>query len=67
MWESNKKVRVHIVELIEKLGDNFESIITSYFEDFKKSMKERLRIHVSLVEKCYNDVYFLVDVNYTYV
>lgn len=41
--------------------------MTSYFEDFKKSMKQRSRILVSLVEKHYNNVCFLVDTNYTYV
>lgn len=41
--------------------------MTSYFEDFKKSMKQRLRIPISLVEKHFNDVYFLVDVDFTYV
>ena len=30
-------------------------------------MKQRLRIPVSLVEQYYNDVFFLVDVDYTYV
>ena len=30
-------------------------------------MKERLRILVSLVEKHYNDVCFLVDADYTFV
>lgn len=39
----------------------------SYFEDFKKSMKKRLRILVSLVEKHYDDVCFLVDVDQTFV
>ena len=41
--------------------------MTSYFEDFKMLMKERLRILVSLVEKHYNDVCFLVDADYTFV
>ena len=41
--------------------------MTSYFEDFKKSMKQRLRIPVSLVEKHYNDIFFLVDIDYTYI
>ena len=58
-------ITVQIVEFIEKLKDNFESVMTSYFEDFNKSMKQRLLIPVSLVEKHYNDVFFLVD--YTYV
>lgn len=41
--------------------------MTSYFEDFKKYLKQRLRILVSLVDKNYNDVFFLVDVGHTYV
>ena len=41
--------------------------MTSYFEDFKKAMKKRLRILVSLVEKHANNVCFLVDIDYTYV
>ena len=57
---------VQINDYIKQLGDNFESIMTSYFEDFKKSMKQRLRIHVSLVEKHYNDVCFFFDIDYTY-
>ena len=39
----------------------------SYFEDFKKSMKQRMRIHVTLVEKYYNDICFLVDIDYTFI
>ena len=49
------------------MGENFETIITNYFEDFKKSMKQRMRIHVSLVEQYYNDICFLVDIDYTYI
>ena len=49
------------------MGDNFEAQIASYFEDFKKSMKKRLRIPISLVEQHYNDMCFLVDIDHTYV
>ena len=63
-WKTNRSIVVQINEFIEQLGENFESLMTSYFEDFKKSMKERMRIPVSLVEKNYNDVCFLVDVDY---
>lgn len=45
-WKTNRSVAVRIGEFIEQLGDNFESVMTSYFEDFKKSMKERLRIPI---------------------
>ena len=58
---------MQINEYIEQMGDNFELVMTSYFEDFKKSMKQRLRIHVSLVEKHYNDFIFFVDIDYTYI
>lgn len=49
------------------MGDNFESIMTSYFEVFKKSTKQRVRIPVSLEEKNINDIYFLVDIDFTYI
>ena len=53
--------------MIVQLGDNFNSVMTSYFEYFKKSMKARSRIPVSLVEEHSKDLCFLVDVNFTYV
>lgn len=49
------------------MGDNFETIMTSYFEDFKKSMKQRMRRQILLVEQYYNDICFLVDIHYTYI
>ena len=49
------------------MGHNFEAQITSYFEDFKKSTKQRMRIPVSLVEQHVNDICFLVDIDYTYI
>ena len=66
-WKTNRSVAVQIGEYIEQSGENFESLMTSYFEDFKKSLKERLRIPVSLVEKHYDDVCFLMDIDYTFV
>ena len=49
------------------MGENFETVMTSYFEDFKKSMKQRMRISISLIEQHYNDICFLVDIGYTYI
>ena len=66
-WKTNRSIAVQNGEFIGLLGDNFEIVMTSYFEDFKKSMKQRLRIPVSLVEKYYGDVCFLVDVDFTNV
>ena len=58
---------VQINDYIEQLGDNFESIMTSYFEYFKKTMKGRMRIPISLVEKHEKDICFLVDIDFTYI
>ena len=66
-WKTNRSFVVQINEYIEQMGDNFESVMTSYFDDFKKSMKQRLRIPISLVEQHYNDICFLVDIDYTYI
>ena len=49
------------------MGDNFDAQMKSYFEDFKKSMKQRMRIPISLVEQHVNDICFLVDIVYTYI
>ena len=38
-WKTNRSVDVKINEYIEQMGENFESVMTSYFEDFKKSIK----------------------------
>ena len=66
-WRNDRTIIAQINEYIEQMGDNFDTLMTSYFEDFKKSLKQRLRILVSLVEKHVNHVCFLVDIDYTYV
>ena len=50
-WKTNRSVVVQINKYIEKMGENFKTIMTSYFENFKKFMKQRMRIPISLVEK----------------
>ena len=49
------------------MGDNFDDQMSIYFDDFKSAMKRRMRIPVSLVEKHVNDIFFLVDIDYTYI
>ena len=66
-WKTNRLVVAQVNEYIEQMGTNFEALMTSYLEDFKKTMKKRLRIPVSLVEQHVNDVCFLVDIDYTYI
>ena len=48
-WDPHKTIVTQINEFIDKMGDNFDAQMTRYFEDFKKSMKQRMRIPVSLV------------------
>ena len=48
------------------MGDSSDDQMTVYFDDFKSSMKRRMRILVSLVEKHEKDICFLVDIDYTY-
>ena len=67
MWKENRSIIAQVNEYIEQMGDNFETLMSSYFEDFKKTMKQRLIISVSLVEKLINDVCFLVNIEYTYI
>ena len=38
-WDHNKTIIEKINEYIMQMGENFDAQITSYFEDFKKSMK----------------------------
>ena len=66
-WKSNRSGIEQINDLIAQLGNNFDSILSSYFEEFKKVMKGRMRIPVSLVEKYVQDICFLVDEDYTYI
>lgn len=66
-WKTDRIGISQVNNYIEQLGDNFDSIMTSYYEDFKKIMKQRTRIPVSLVEKHVNDICFLVDIDFTYI
>ena len=38
-WKKNRSIAIQVNEYIEQVGENFETTMTSYFEDFKKSMK----------------------------
>ena len=66
-WNPDKTIVEQINGYIEQMGENFDAQMTSYFEDFKKSMKQRMKIPVSMTEKYEKDIFFLVDIDYTYV
>ena len=67
VWKENLSIIAQVNEYIEQMGVNFETLMTSYFEDFKNTMKQRLRIHVLLVEQHVNDLFFLVAIDYAYI
>lgn len=46
---------------IIELGDNFESIMDAYFDEFKERMQNRYRIPKKIVEEFEKDIFFLVD------
>ena len=66
-WSTDKTIVEQINNYIEQMGENFDNQMTSYFEDFKQTMKQRMRIPVSLTEKYEKDICFLVDIDFTYV
>ena len=66
-WEQDKTIVEQINIFIAQMGENFDAQMTSYFEDFKKFMKQRMRILISLVDKHVHAIFFLVDIDYTYI
>lgn len=38
-WVHNKTIVTQINDVNDQMGDNFDAQMTSYFENFKKSMK----------------------------
>ena len=66
-WEQDKTIVEQINDFTAQMGENFDAQMASYFEDFKKSMKQRMRIPNSLVEEHVNKIKKLVDIDFTYV
>ena len=65
--KENRSIIAQVNEFIEQMGANFETLMTSYLENFKKTMRKRPRIPIFLLENHVNDVCFLVDIDYTYI
>ena len=66
-WDQNKTIVEQINEFIEQMGDSFDAQMTIYFNDFKNSMKKRMRIPISLVDQHENDICILVSIDFTYI
>ena len=63
-WRKDTPVLYQINEFIAEMGENFESIMDGYFEEFRKKMNNRFRIPPKLVDDYKEEVCFLVDTNY---
>lgn len=44
LWDKSRPVTKQITSYIEQLGENFETILDGYFDEFKGKMKNRMRI-----------------------
>lgn len=66
-WDPDQTIVSQINEFIKQMRDKFDAQMKIYFEDFKKSMKKRMRVPVSLVEQHEKDISFLVDIDCTYI
>ena len=49
------------------MGENFDSIMDSYFETFKEKMNNRFRILEKLVIDYHDDICFMVDCDNVYI
>ena len=57
-----KKINVYI----EKLGESYETILDGYFEEFKRKMKNTMRITKSMVDQYYDHICLMVDIDNTF-
>lgn len=66
-WSTDKLVTLHIIDLIKSLGDTFNSLVDSYYEQFKERMNSWSRIPRQLVEEYEHEISFLVDIDFTLI
>ena len=57
LWDINRTIVDHLNELIHRLGDNFEVVMDNYFDEFKRKMKNGLRIPKLVVDKYYDNLF----------
>ena len=49
------------------MGENLDSIIDNYFDEFKEKMNHRIKIPKKLVEDYKDDICFMVDSDKVYI
>ena len=67
VWGKDIPILYQINEFIAELGENFDSVLDSYFEEFKERMNNRFRIPPRLVEEYKEEVCFMVDCDKVYI
>ncbi len=67
VWKKDIPVLYQTNEFVAEMGENFDSIMDNYFEDFKERMNNRFRIPPKLVEDYKDDVCFMVDCDKVYI
>lgn len=67
VWDRTRPMTKQINDFIEQLGEIFETIMDGYYEEFKGKMKNRLRIPQSVIDHYYEDICFMMEIDFTYV
>ena len=67
VWKKDIPILYQINEFITELGENFDSVLDSYFEEFKERMNNRFQIPPRLIEEYKEDVCFMVDYDKVYI
>ena len=67
VWRKDIPIIYQINEFIAEMGENFDSIMDNYFDDFKEKMNNRFWIPPKLFEDYKDDVCFMIDCDKVYI
>lgn len=67
VWRKHTPILYQINEFIAEIGQNFETVMDNYFEEFKDKMDNRFRIPPKLVKDYKDDICFMVDCDKVYI
>ena len=66
VWDKDRPMTKKINGYIEKLRENFETNLDCYFDEFKRKIKNRMIIPMSMIDQYYDHICFMADIDYTY-
>src|SRR5271156_1430851 len=67
VWRKDTPILYQINEFIAEMGQNFDTVMDNYFEEFKDKMNNRFRIPPKLVKDYKDDICFIVDCDKVYI